>query len=56
MAARDYDWICRHPSSLRPPLVDYVLGLPKEPRPRDCRTMRDDPDLCGPEGRYWEPQ
>lgn len=51
---RPYDWSCRHPAALQPPLADYVTGTPQQPHPRDCLGMRDDPDLCGPEGRYWE--
>jgi hypothetical protein len=49
-----WNWICRHPTSPRPAPVDYVTGLSKEPRARVCFAMRDDPALCGPEGRYWE--
>jgi hypothetical protein len=47
-------WICHHPTSPRPPPIDYILGKPQELRLRDCTTMRDDPRLCGPDGRYWE--
>jgi hypothetical protein len=47
-------WECRHSSSPRPPLIDYVTGISKEPRLRAYYVMRDDRDLCGPEGRYWE--
>jgi hypothetical protein len=47
-------WICHHRTSPQRALPDYILGRSSEPRLRDCTTMRDDPGLCGPDGRYWE--
>jgi hypothetical protein len=47
-------WVCHHTTSSRPPLVDYIRGKPQAPRLRDCTTMRDDPNLCRPDGRLWE--
>lgn len=33
--------------------------IKKEPcmeHPEICRTQEDDPDYCGPEGKFWEPK
>jgi hypothetical protein len=55
LTMRAYDWVCHHPTSLRPAPPDYVTGETPEPRPDLCVNMRGDPKCCGPEGRFREP-
>jgi hypothetical protein len=47
---------CRHPTSVDPPLRDYVSGRPMKPRRLACNTARvtDLRGRCGPQARYWE--
>jgi hypothetical protein len=47
---------CRHPTSVDPPLRDYVTGKSTKPRQLPCNVARatDYRDRCGPLARYWE--
>jgi hypothetical protein len=49
---------CRHPTSIDPPLRDYVNGKPSKPRWLTCNVAlaANYRDRCGPQARYWEPQ
>jgi hypothetical protein len=49
---------CRHPTSVDPPLRDYVSGKPSKPRRLTCNVARaaNYRDRCGPQARYWEPR
>jgi hypothetical protein len=49
---------CRHPTSIDPPLRDYVSGKPLKPRRLSCNVARaaNYRDRCGPQARYWEPR
>jgi hypothetical protein len=46
--------MCDHPETRRRGNLDYVTGQQGEPRAQLCYFARDDPRLCGPDGRYWE--
>jgi hypothetical protein len=45
------------PTSIDPPLRDYVSGKPLKPRRLSCNVARaaNYRDRCGPQARYWEP-
>jgi hypothetical protein len=49
---------CLHPTSIDPPLRDYVSGTPSKPRRLTCNVARaaNYRDRCGPQARYWEPR
>ena len=45
---------CLHASAAATGQPDYVWGRELAPQQLACEFARDDPDRCGPEGRYWE--
>jgi|KBSMisStandDraft_5_1062788.scaffolds.fasta_scaffold226792_2 hypothetical protein len=54
-------WFCMHPSAMRPTSIDPVTGEPVLARGTSCDFARilihnaDGEDLCGREGKFWEP-
>jgi hypothetical protein len=55
LTRRSYDWVCGHLGARLRHQPDYVTGQPIEARRDKCLYVRDDPQRCGPEGRWWEP-
>jgi len=53
-----YSATCSHPTSVDPPLRDYVSSKPSRPRRLSCNVARaaNYRDRCGPQARYWEPR
>jgi hypothetical protein len=47
--------VCRHSTSQLEPYPDYVRGRRKPKVSLPCQLARQDPDRCGPEGQYFEP-
>ena len=46
--------MCQHPEVQYPGMQDYVTGQTVKPIKQLCNSARDDENLCGRDGRYWE--
>jgi hypothetical protein len=49
-------WKCLHPAMALPPKVDLLTGELSEQPTERCSSARIFSELCGKEGRYWEPR
>jgi hypothetical protein len=56
VAGASVDCRCHHPQAAVPPQPDYISGNPGKALPGNAVWIRDDPDRCGPDGKWWEPK